>query len=67
MNDSTTRPWTDDEDYKLVAWGCAVGYGHVAQHDLGRTEAEGKNRIAWLREHRLEFVDRVIAEADSGF
>ena len=42
-----TRPWTDDEDGKLIAWGCAVGHDCVAAHDLGRTEQ------GWAGSHRL--------------
>ena len=61
-----TRSWTKEENYRLIAWGCAVGHGYVAEHDLGRTWQEGIERIAWLRQHRPKTVARIEAEASHG-
>lgn len=60
-----TRPWSAEDDERLVAWGCAVGYGYVAEHDLGRTWEEGVERIAYLREHWPAIVKRIEREVRS--
>lgn len=58
------KRWTDKEDGQLIAWGCcfADGYAFVAQHDLGRSEAAGRRRIAWLRKNKPALVRHIEAE-----
>ena len=43
--------WTAEDDHFLMYWGCSLGYGFIAEHDLGRPEKDGEDRAAWLTEH----------------
>lgn len=62
MYANARKRWTRHDDIFLVAYGGAVGYAFIAEHDLGRTRRAGRIRIAWLRKYRPEFVREVEAE-----
>lgn len=59
------KPWSDEEDGQLIAWGLAVGHDFVAEHDLGRSRQEGLDRIAWLRKHKPSLVRHIEVETKS--
>ncbi|MDR3736070.1 MAG: hypothetical protein P4L10_11105 [Acidobacteriaceae bacterium] len=61
------EPWDDDEDLKLVSWGCCIGDGHafVAEHDFGRSEQEGRDRYEFLKKERPQWVAEIERKAKS--
>lgn len=55
-HENAGKPWTMEEDIRLIRWGGAVDYDFVAGHDFGREPCEGSERIAWLRKHMPALV-----------
>jgi hypothetical protein len=59
-----TGPWTPEQDEYLVRYGRALcdGHGFVAEHDLGHTAQEGRDRIKELRATRPDWVASLEAQ-----
>lgn len=63
--DTMLPAWSARQDDFLITYGGCMGdgYAFVASHDLGRTEQEGRDRIAWLRANRPLLV--MLIESDA--
>ena len=57
-----SKRWTAQDDEFLARWGACAGYAFVSSHDLGRSEAAGRRRIAWLRKHKPELIEAMANE-----
>jgi hypothetical protein len=56
--DGHRKHWNDAEDRFLLEFGWCLGVRFVAEHDLGRTEAAARRRLAWLRKNEPGLVAR---------
>lgn len=57
--------WIEQDDVFLLRFGCLLGVEWIAMHDLGRSEEEARERVAWLRENRPElYAEHWVEGAD---
>lgn len=47
-----SRPWTDEDDRFLLAYGWCIGIGRIADHDLDRDPENARRRVRWLAKHK---------------
>lgn len=50
------KPWSLSDDLTLLTHGGSVGVDQVATHDLDRSPAAARRRLAWLRRYEPDLV-----------
>jgi hypothetical protein len=49
---SGRRPWTEEDDRFLLAYGWCVGISRIANDDLDRDPENARRRVKWLAKHK---------------